>query len=360
MKILFCNIAYMNHYVGNIEEDVPSGGGAWVKIHKNAHEKWNFLNVNGNCYGFAMNYGEQLHIERMEGVSHQEAVAEDALVVWCALKPSGDTVIVGWYEHATVYRYFQSSCGTPFGLVRDYFVQANADDCYLLPEAMRTYVIGRASVDGKGRGFGQSNFWYADSDYAKENIVPKVVEYLQNCRASRINKTNADFLPPANVDAPLSEREDALATTYFDENEYTAFLPLGFRAFRANPTGDHAYFLAASLKGLHQYDAAVAWFKKAIEIEGECWDTSSNLPYLLTETGRYAESIDEAKKLLAFPEAKDDAVKHELYECIANNYFYLGQIEKSVSYLDLIIAESNDQDLVEFTKNTKELWMKEQ
>lgn len=357
MKIMFCNITYMNHYVGNIEEDVPHGGGSWVKVHKNAHEKWNFLNVNGNCYGFAMNKGEQFHIERLEGVSRQESQAENVIVVWCALKPSGDTVIVGWYEHATVYRFFQSKCGTPFGLTRDYFVQAKADDCYLLPESKRSYVIGRAATNGTGKGFGQSNIWYADSDYAKENLIPDVVAYLQECRADRINKTNSDYLPPANVNVALNEEEDAMASKYFDENEYMAFLPLGYRAFQAVPTGDNAYFIAAALKGLHQYDASVAWFEKAIEIEGDTWDITSNLPYLLTEAGRYAEAITAANKLLTFSEAEEPSVKHELYGCIADGYYYAGDIEKAVAYLDQIIAETNDQELADFTRNTKELWL---
>ena len=359
MKILFCNITYMNHYIGNIEDDVPHGGGAWVKIHKNAHEKWNFLNVNGNCYGFAMNKGDQFHIERIEGISHQEAKADDVSVVWCAPKPSGDTVIVGWYEHATVYRYYQDSMGTPFGLARQYFVEANADDCYLLPEDQRNYVIGRAATDGKGRGFGQSNFWYADSEYAKENIVPNVVTYLQSSRSLRINKTNYAFMPPVNVNAPLTEAEDTQASTYFDENDYMAFLPLGFRAFQANPTGDNAYYLAASLKGLHQYNAAIEWFMKAIEIEGDSWDTTSNLPYLMTEAGRYAEAIDVTQKLLTFSEAKEIEVKHELYACLADNYRYLGDMENAIQYLDLIIAESKDQELIDFTKSTKADWLQE-
>ena len=125
MKILFCNITYMNHYIGNIEEDVPQGGGAWVKKHKDAHEKWNFLNINGNCYGFVMNAGDQFHIERMAGVSRQETQTEDVTVVWCALKPNTDgaqeTVIVGWYEHAVAYRYYQNSCALNLkGLLNNY------------------------------------------------------------------------------------------------------------------------------------------------------------------------------------------------------------------------------------------------
>jgi hypothetical protein len=357
MKLLFCNITYMNHYIGNIEEDIPQGGGAWVKIHKDAHEKWNFLNVNGYCYGFVMNQSDQFHIERIDGVSRQESQTENVTVVWCALKPSGETVIVGWYENATVYRFYQSSIPTPVGLDRDYFVQAKADDCYLLPENLRTYSIGRAAIDGKGKGFGQSNFWYADSEYAKDNIVPEVAAYLQANRQYRINKCCADFAEPDDLDIPLSEEEDALATEYYDENEYMKFLPLGYRAYRHNPTGDNAYYMASALKALYQYGEAIAWFQKVIEVEGDSWETTSNLPYLLMECGRYEEAIAIATQLLTFREAKELAVKHEIYGILADNHFYLGRIDQAISCLDPIIAESDDQDLVEYTKNTRAGWL---
>ena len=357
MKILFCNIAYMNLYTGNIDEDIPQGGGAWVKAHKDAHEKWNFLNVNGNCYGFVMNKSDQFHIERMEGVSNQDAIAEDATVVWCALKPSGDTVIVGWYEHATVSRYYQSSMGTPFGLSRDYFVWAKAEDCYLLPEEDRSYVIGRASTDGKGRGFGQSNFWYADSEYAKENIVPDVLTYLSGNKYLRINKTNASFSAPSNVTIPLSEEEDALASEYFDGNEYAKFLPLGYRAFHANPTGDNAYFIATALKALHQYTEAVTWYRKVIEMEGDSWDATSNLPYLLMECGDFDAAIKVATQLLALPEAEAEEVKHEIYSILADNYHIIGNVAEAVSWLEKIINESSDDELVAHTKQTRAMWL---
>ena len=137
------------------------------------------------------------------------------------------------------------------------------------------------------------------------------------------------------------------------------FLPLGFRAFRAAPTGDNAYYLAASFKGLHQYDAAVAWFEKAIEMEGDSWDTTSNLPYLLTEAGKYAEAICICNKLLTFPEAEEAEVKHEIYLCLADNYFYTEEVGKAVAFLDLIIAESNDQDLVDFVKDIRASWLQQ-
>lgn len=43
MKILFCNIAWMNECKGITEEDEPQGGGAYVREHADAHEKYNFV-----------------------------------------------------------------------------------------------------------------------------------------------------------------------------------------------------------------------------------------------------------------------------------------------------------------------------
>ena len=66
MKIIFCNITYMNRYMGITDDDSTNKGGSWVVKNEDAHEQWNFLNYNGNCYGFVMNPGEQFAIERID------------------------------------------------------------------------------------------------------------------------------------------------------------------------------------------------------------------------------------------------------------------------------------------------------
>ena len=182
MKILFCNITYLKNYTGITNEDMPNNGGAWVEKNKDAHEQWNFLNQNGYCYGFVMNKGEQFTIERIDKNYSKAAVIDDVSIVWCALKPNPnkETVIVGWYEHATVCRNFQESIVTPLsGIDRMYFCRAKAEDCYLLPEDLRTFQIERASKAGKGKGFGQQNYWYAESAYAREALIPSVIDFLE-------------------------------------------------------------------------------------------------------------------------------------------------------------------------------------
>ena len=97
----------------------------------------------------------------------------------------------------------------------------------------------------------------------------------------------------------------------------------------------------------------------SFEIEGDSWEISSCLPYLLTECGRYDEAIAAATHLLSFDEAQDIDVKHEIYSSLADNNFYLGNTEEAVSWLDKIISESNDADLVEHTKAVRKNWLEQ-
>ncbi|WP_238860155.1 hypothetical protein [Clostridium sp. YIM B02569] len=58
MKILFCNIAWMDYYKGVTKKDRPKNGGSWVKDNDDAHEAYNFetMTFDGDdtkyCLGF--------------------------------------------------------------------------------------------------------------------------------------------------------------------------------------------------------------------------------------------------------------------------------------------------------------------
>lgn len=356
MKILFCNITYLRSYLGTIEDDLPLKGGAWVAKHKDAHEKWNFLNYNGFCYGFVQNRG-QFHIERLDGVSRQDASTDGVTIVWCALNPDGKTVIVGWYENATVYRDYQDSMMTAVtGLERCYFAKALAEDCYLLPEDERTYVIGHASELGTGHGFGQQNFWYADSEYAKTEIIPNVLNYLSRQKGKRINRLSSAFMAPSNLNQPLTPSEKEDANNSYEESEYFRFLPLGYRIFAETQKADDAYFIAVALRELYQFDASIEWFQKVLELEGHSWFTDAELTYLLMQCGKYEESLKLASNLLEYPEGKEPNIRDEIYSTMADNNYYLGNYREGIYWLNKIIATSSNSDLIEFTKGTKEGW----
>ena len=358
MNVIFCNIAYMLHYEGQTSRDItPTGAGKWVKENADAHEKWNFLNYDGICYGFVQNKG-QFHIERLEGVVSTAMDTDGVMVIWCAPITSGKTVIVGWYENATVYRDYKESIYTPTtGLNRCYFTHAKSENCYLLPEHLRIFEIERASIAGTGKGFGQQNFWYAESEYAQLELIPRILEFTSKHKKDRINRTNSFFEQPDNVGVPLAESEKQQADTYYDNSEYDLYLPLGFRNFEHTKSADEAFYVSKALKELYQFEASINWFNKVIEIEGETWDILVNLPYLYDQVNDYEKAKVAAKKMLGYPQAKKDKIRDEVYSIIADNYMYQGELEEGIKWLNKVLEESTDNELIEHTKQVKKEWI---
>lgn len=200
MRILFCNIAWMDYYKGIIPGvDVPKNGGSYVSVTGDAHEAFNFLPVdisftNGEypagmyCLGFVETKStnrsdrNELHIEKIAGCETltKENTVEDVLVVYCAKYPfaeKNETYVVGWYQHATVYRYY--ACTTfPLedgGEEEQYYnALALAENCVLLPRNKRRnpsmWRVPRMS-EGRGFGLGQANVWFASDREENKALV---------------------------------------------------------------------------------------------------------------------------------------------------------------------------------------------
>lgn len=202
MKILFCNIAYMDYYRGIIPNvDKPVNMTVRFKDPNEAEEQYNFLSCNLDdkgedvCLGYFSAKGStskgaaQVHIEKIPGVESGAEVAENVLVVWCAKKEGTEnrTVVVGWYKNAKVYRYYQEAI---FGDGDDEFHQlynvvAKAEDCVLLPPGERSRytkwnVPRRKGSNGPAFGFtANSNVWFATEEKAKD-YIDKMVERIND------------------------------------------------------------------------------------------------------------------------------------------------------------------------------------
>ena len=203
MKVLFCNIAYMEYYRGIIPNvDKPVNMTERSKDPSEAEEQYNFLSCNLDeddvCLGYFSAKGSsskttpQVHIEKIPGVSNSDDVAEDVLVIWCAKKEGAEnrTVVVGWYKHAKVYRYYQEAI---FGDGDDEFHQlynvvAKAEDCVLLPPGERSRytkwnVPRKKGSSGPAFGFSGSNIWFATEEKAKDfvkNMVNRIQDYYDD------------------------------------------------------------------------------------------------------------------------------------------------------------------------------------
>lgn len=199
MRIVFCNIAWMKYYRGILDNgvDEPVAGGTYVRRTKDALEQYNFISTKLNkgdivektgeyCLGYMEtkatgNSKNLLYIERIPGCEllDKEEKAEDVLVVFCATHPDHKfTTVVGWYEHATVYREYQSIYVKSSTEGEDYEqpfnVVAKAEDCVLLPMRERSrkalWGVPRQQA-GASYGFGRANIWYPQNSEDNPNLT---------------------------------------------------------------------------------------------------------------------------------------------------------------------------------------------
>lgn len=209
MRLIFCNIAWLDYYKGIFAGvDEPVGGGDYVKKTGDAHEKYNFeaVEIYGDTERYCLGFVEtkttkksrnQLHIEKIRGCESlsNEDMVEDVLVIYCAKHPAHNfTTVVGWYKHATVYRYYQqmefpsSIPEETEAFIQEYNAIAKAKDCVLLPRRERSlyskWSIPKRSSGAK-YGFGQSNIWFAQEE---NELLEKFLDQL----ITRINEYDGD------------------------------------------------------------------------------------------------------------------------------------------------------------------------
>lgn len=172
MTILFCNVGWMEKYQGLRSGDQISGGGAYVKKEGRGHEVCNFSTDKETLYGYVQTPGKQIDIDRIGANSNADSI-DGVKIVWTAGPPSGGTVIVGWYEDATVFRNYQKFNKAPTAQSQNdidgYWIKAPFSKATLLPVDSRVFEIPR----GVKGGIGQSNVWYADSPESA-NLIKKV------------------------------------------------------------------------------------------------------------------------------------------------------------------------------------------
>ena len=190
MRILFCNIGWMEKYQGLTDNDQISGGGSIVSEKGMGHEVCNFHSTNERVYGYVQPANDRsISLERIDE-NNQNNFLDNVLVIWLATRPKGlggHTVIVGWYKNATVFKEFQHFKKIPNlqkenGISR-YLIEAAAKDAVLLPVDARTFIIPRANTNPDQGGIGQSNIWYADQE-KNLPIIHNVIEFIKQKESS--------------------------------------------------------------------------------------------------------------------------------------------------------------------------------
>lgn len=378
MRIIFFNITGMEFYNG-IEngDEVSSFGGEYVKRNRIGGEIYNFQDYNGFCYGFVNTKSGTIKIERIDDLREDDDSIDDVLVIWTAKHSQSEkNVIVGWYKNATVFKYEQYAGAFP-NVGRDiyYYCLAKADNCFLLPIENRDFIIERAKDKGKGKGMGQANIWFADSDYGKNEFVPTVVEYVMNYNGLRINTVFNDetlqvvlnekeaglgkFSDSQIIDALTDKGRDLLeigdyyrALAYFNTS-----LKKSTEDFKSNLPVDiesNAYYnIGLSLMGLNCFNKSIECFEKVLQLEGDSEDVLGRLIYLYEIKNMNKEALSTSAKLLKMFDDSEIEKICEAYGVIADTYTRMGQIENAVIALDEIISRSQINDVKEHAKSVK-------
>ena len=214
MPHLFCNIGWMDDYEGTARID---GGGAYVQEYKTGFEMCNFLPYKGKVYGYVRpSGGGQIKIERL-GASREDLSVSNITVIWTAKRPQEGTVVIGWYQDATVHREsqeFRSSFPQKKKHhIEDYRIETLEHNAKLLPIDQRTLDVPR----GKG-GMGQSNVWYADKPN-HEGFLEKVERLIQGKKRRAKRKQPHKTDPEKN--AQVEKAAINTTTRHFENIGYT-------------------------------------------------------------------------------------------------------------------------------------------
>lgn len=261
--VIFCNIAWMSLYRGINDNDKPKNGGSWVGENNDAMESLNFCPRNGRCYGYVEHGWADLRLERLDNTAVKADILDDVTVIWVATGEKG-SCIVGWYENAEMYRKCQE-----FEDGNGYYFAADVNNAYRIPVSKRDFPVPRAAQAGKGRGMGQSNVWYADSDFAKGRYIPKVLEYLaemkDKCRIAGFSPE--ELKSKTNICGKTNEELLEMAVAASDDGDVlrASQITNQILAQEESPCGFIRVFKGLGQEAMYCYDEAIESYEDALK-----------------------------------------------------------------------------------------------
>ena len=223
-RILFCNVGYLEFYDSGKDTKPIEYGGAYTKKHKTGGEINNFHKYeDGKCYGFVEpgfknDKQNMLHIEKIDGDYKHKDEIPDVTVVFCARSSSRKkTVIVGWYENATVFRRVKEHNGAKYNIT------TNSGNAEIIPENERIFEVPRGNSAEK-LGFGISQMWYAKEYNEKvRNLVSNVFDYIGGKRYIWTEQEDKEYFESGiskKADVNVYERNSAARKACLEFNGY--------------------------------------------------------------------------------------------------------------------------------------------
>jgi uncharacterized protein DUF3883 len=220
---------WLNRYRG-MDAGFYAGGFKWPAKHRFGAEMFNFLPVNGRCYGHVEVLKTSVRIENV-GATKKAAKIGGVLVVWTAPDPSkrGRT-IVGWYRNATVHRWRQKPTGmlkkarTSRGHVCTYQVEAAQSDCTLLPVEDRVLTIPPRKGGQKGLP-GQKPVFYPAHQTAAiaRKLEERIRKFISSGKAEPLSsghKPHGSRQPDPERRREIEEAAIKVVSKHFKKRKY--------------------------------------------------------------------------------------------------------------------------------------------
>lgn len=206
--MVFFNIGWMKRYSGTSADDPTLGGFGFLADNEHGAEAFNFLsNADGYVQGYRPGHARRLNIARLGGQKGSDQL-DGVLVVWMAREPvSKRTMVVGWYENATVFATAKPGATHALqGVMWPFAVQARASDAHLIPVVGRNFRIQSARTEEGG--FGQSPTWYGS-----DAINERVWRYIRRVKTGGAKKPPQKG-PPRNADPELRRKVEKAAVDH--------------------------------------------------------------------------------------------------------------------------------------------------
>ncbi len=213
--IIFLRIAWMKHYQGVNENDIPSGAGSYVEENQNGGEVYNFSKKNGRYYGYArVQSGRNIDLSNLGAIKDSEEL-KNVTVVFFAKRPMyGGQYIVGWYKNAVLYRNLVKSPKKDKYDFGSCITECKISDGVLLGIDDRIFEV---------EGAGQTNIWYPDK-HLNEKELAKIWKYLDYGKTTPHPKPRKKGGRGWQLDAELRKKIEVTAMDIVAEH----FENLGF------------------------------------------------------------------------------------------------------------------------------------
>lgn len=186
LRVLFSRIGYMKYYTGSqADDEKPVGGGKYNETNT-GHEIYNFKDVEGSVFGYIQPYLKKknithstINLEKIEPGFTGDSIDNVLVIFFSTLPGEGGQVIVGWYQHATVYRNYQKASNKLQRNNYSYNLEAQTYNCTLLPPYSREHQIAGKGLPKAGRP-GQANAFYITEGkkLKSDEWIQDAIEYV--------------------------------------------------------------------------------------------------------------------------------------------------------------------------------------